>query len=164
MPTVIVTVDGQEYQVDVTSSLVQSAELTVVCKGRLRQVSVASTAGTDKLEWVVIDGRPYEIVVDSNLRWIKAYDGLHQIEVRDKSISFARPVSGDGRVKAPIPGLVATVHVAKGQQVQVGQPLLILEAMKMENEIFAPRGGTVTELNIAPGDSVKLHDLLIEIS
>lgn len=164
MPTVHVTVDGKEYLVDVTSPLADSTELTVICKGRLRQVAVASTTSTDKLEWVVIDGRPYEIVVDPNLRWIKALDGLHQIEVRDRSVSFARPVSGDGRVKAPIPGLVVRVHVAQGQSVQAGQSLLILEAMKMENQIFAPRSGVVTELNVAEGDSVKLHDLLIEIS
>lgn len=164
MTVVTVSVDGQQYQVDVTSALANSGDLSVVCTGQLRHVSVSSVASVEKIEWVVIDGRPYEVVIDPNLRWIKVYDGLHQIEVRDRSISFARPASGDGRVKAPIPGLVVRLCVEKGDEVEVGEPLLVLEAMKMENEILAPRSGTVSELNVAEGNSVKLGDLLMEIS
>ena len=164
MTVVTVTVDGRPFQVDVTSSLAHSDEISVVCTGQLRHVSVSSSASIEKIEWVVIDGRPYEVVVDPNLHWIKVYDGLHRIEVQDRSISFARPASGDGLVKAPIPGLVVRLCVDEGDEVEVGEPLLVLEAMKMENEILAPRSGKVTELNVAEGDSVKLGDLLVEIS
>lgn len=164
MTIVTVTVDGRQFQVDVTSSLAHSDDLAIICSGQLRHVSLSSTDSVEKIEWVVIDGRPYEVVVDSNLRWIKAYDGLHQIEVQDKSIRFTRPASGDGRVKAPIPGLVVRLCVEEGQEVEVGQPLLVLEAMKMENEILAPRSGTISTLNVSEGDSVKLGDLLIEVS
>ena len=164
MTVVTVTVDGRQYQVDLTSSLAHSDDIPVICTGQFRRVSVSDTASVEKIEWMVIDGRPYEVVVDPNLRWIKVYDGLHQIEVQDRSISFARPASGDGRVKAPIPGLVVRLCVEAGDEVVVGEPLLVLEAMKMENEILAPRGGTITELNVSEGDSVKLGDLLVEIS
>ncbi|HRX01584.1 MAG: biotin/lipoyl-binding protein [Anaerolineae bacterium] len=164
MTMVTVTVDGQQFQVDVTSSLTHNDDLTVICKGQLRHVSVSSIESVEQIEWVVIDGRPYEVVVDPNLRWIKVFDGLHQIEVQDRSISLARPVSGDGRVKAPIPGLVVRLCVELGDEVAVGEPLLVLEAMKMENEILAPRSGKVTELNVSEGTSVKLGDLLVEIS
>ncbi|MEZ4770260.1 MAG: biotin/lipoyl-containing protein [Caldilineales bacterium] len=164
MTLVTVTVDGKKFQVDVTSSLADSDDLSVVCTGQLRRVSVSSTDSVEKIEWVVIDGRPYEVVVDPNLRWIKVYDGLHNIEVQDRSISFARPASGDGRVKAPIPGLVVRLCVETGDEVEVGEPLLVLEAMKMQNEILAPRSGRITELNVSEGDSVKLGDLLVEIS
>ena len=153
MTMVTVTVDGQQFQVDVTSSLTHNDDLTVICKGQLRHVSVSSIESVEQIEWVVIDGRPYEVV-----------DGLHQIEVQDRSISLARPVSGDGRVKAPIPGLVVRLCVELGDEVAVGEPLLVLEAMKMENEILAPRSGKVTELNVSEGTSVKLGDLLVEIS
>ena len=164
MSKVTVIVDGREFAVDVTSSLVQGDELAVVCNGQMRRVSVPDLASDNRFEWAVIDGRPYEIVVDSNLHWIKAHDGLHEIEVVDQSISFSRPASGDGRVKAPIPGLIVRVLVEPGQAVEPGQPLLVLEAMKMENEIMAPRGGVVSELNASPGQSVRLNDLLIEIA
>lgn len=164
MTMVTVTVDGKQFQVDVTSSLTHSDDLTVICTGQLRRVSVSSIESVEQIEWVVIDGRPFEVVIDPNMRWIKVFDGLHQIEVQDRSISFARPASGDGRVKAPIPGLVVRLCVEKGDEVEVGEPLLVLEAMKMENEILAPRSGTVTELNVSEGDSVKLGDLLVEIS
>ncbi|MCB0240206.1 MAG: acetyl-CoA carboxylase biotin carboxyl carrier protein subunit, partial [Anaerolineae bacterium] len=128
MTMVTVTVDGQQFQVDVTSSLTHNDDLTVICKGQLRHVSVSSIESVEQIEWVVIDGRPYEVVVDPNLRWIKVFDGLHQIEVQDRSISLARPVSGDGRVKAPIPGLVVRLCVELGDEVAVGEPLLVLEA------------------------------------
>ena len=76
---------------------------------------------------------------------------------------MARPVSGDGRVKAPIPGLIAQVLVTPGQVVEAGQTLLVLEAMKMENEIRSPRTGTVRQIKIQPGQTVTLAELLIEI-
>jgi biotin carboxyl carrier protein len=66
-------------------------------------------------------------------------------------------------VKAPIPGLVTRVLVQAGDVVEAGQPLLLLEAMKMENEILAPRAGAVLRLSAIPGKSVTLHEELIEI-
>ena len=76
---------------------------------------------------------------------------------------MSRPASGDGRVKAPIPGLVTKVCIERGDQVEAGEPLLVLEAMKMENEITAPRNGTVSELNVSVGQVVALHEVLVEI-
>ncbi|MDV7398755.1 acetyl-CoA carboxylase biotin carboxyl carrier protein subunit, partial [Arthrospira platensis SPKY1] len=100
--------------------------------------------------------RPYEIAIDPSLRWIKAFDGMHRVEVTDRRATVARPSSADGRVKAPIPGLITRVLVQPGDQVETGQPLLLLEAMKMENEILAPRSGQVIKVNDAPGNSVTL--------
>jgi len=113
---------------------------------------------------VLVDNRPYEIVVDRDLRWIKAYSGLHQLEVRDLDAAVTRPVSSDGRVKAPIPGLITRVRVAEGDQVEAGQRLMVLEAMKMENEIIAPRSGFVRTLNVQAGQSVMLGEVLIDIT
>ncbi len=63
---------------------------------------------------------------------------------------------------APMPGTVAQLAVQTGQSVRKGQPLLALEAMKMENSISAPRDGTIARLHVALGDSVQAHDLLLE--
>ena len=65
--------------------------------------------------------------------------------------------------KAPIPGLIARVLVAPGQTVEVGEPLLVLEAMKMENEIRAARAGVVQEIAVSEGETVVLGDLLVEV-
>ena len=75
-----------------------------------------------------------------------------------------RPAVADGRVKAPIPGLIARVLVAPGQTVETGQPLLVLEAMKMENELRAPRGGTVQAVKVKPGQTVTLGELMVEVA
>jgi biotin carboxyl carrier protein len=62
-----------------------------------------------------------------------------------------------------MPGRVVEVRVAEGQEIRAGEPLLVLEAMKMQNEIQAERDGTVRKLHVAAGDAVDGGDLLLEI-
>ncbi len=163
MSKVNVVIDGKLFEVDVPTPGAAADTVPVVCNGEELAVAVPSVAHPDQMEWIIVNGRPYEIAIDPSLRWIKAFDGMHSVEVSDRSVSFTRPSSGDGRVKAPIPGLVTRVLVAKGDAVEAGQSLLLLEAMKMENEILAPRAGVVVDLNAVPGKSVTLHELLVEI-
>lgn len=69
----------------------------------------------------------------------------------------AAPAGGEGSVKvtAPMPGKILGVKASVGQAVKRGQVLVILEAMKMENEIVAPEDGTVASINVSTGDSVE---------
>lgn len=71
-------------------------------------------------------------------------------------------VAGDA-VKAPMPGVVLKVQVQQGQAVKAGQVLVILEAMKMENEIMAPCDGTVTSVSVTKGAAVESGALLCTI-
>ncbi len=64
-------------------------------------------------------------------------------------------------VDAPLPGLVLDVKVTEGQSVETGQVLVILEAMKMENEIVAPDAGVVESVHVSKGDSVSAGDVLV---
>ena len=73
-------------------------------------------------------------------------------------------IAGDGTVKALMPGRVVRVLVAKGESVRKGAGLLILEAMKMENEIVSPTDGTVDELFVEPGQTVEAGAELLHIS
>ena len=66
-------------------------------------------------------------------------------------------------VKSPMPGIIKSIDVAVGDQINEGDTLLILEAMKMENPIVAPIGGKISEVSIFPGQSVKGGDRLIVI-
>ncbi len=66
-------------------------------------------------------------------------------------------------IKAPMPGLVLALSVEQGQAVEKGQPLLILEAMKMENVIKSPGDGIVTRINVTKGEPVEKNYLLIEM-
>ncbi len=68
-----------------------------------------------------------------------------------------------GAVASPMPGTILKVNVAQGDTVQQGQAILILEAMKMENEISAPKAGKITALYVKQGDSVQGGDALFEI-
>ncbi len=70
---------------------------------------------------------------------------------------------GDGAVRAKMPGRVVKVLVGDGDEVAAGQGLLILEAMKMQNEIRAPRAGRVSSLAVKPGDTVEAGRLLLTV-
>ncbi len=67
------------------------------------------------------------------------------------------------KVTAPMPGTILNIAVAVGDTVKRGQVLLILEAMKMENEIVAPADGTVVSVNVTSGTSVNAGDLLVSL-
>ena len=74
-------------------------------------------------------------------------------------------VSGSGApINAPMPGNILDVKVKAGDTVKAGDVLLILEAMKMENEIMAPAAGTVTSVNVAKGSTVNSGDVLCTIA
>ena len=77
----------------------------------------------------------------------------------------AAPVSaGAVEVKAPMPGNILDVKVAAGASVKAGDVLVILEAMKMENEIVAPQDGTVASINVHKGDTVNSGDTLVSMN
>jgi biotin carboxyl carrier protein len=67
---------------------------------------------------------------------------------------------GGIEVRAALPGVVSEVRVARGQRVTAGEVLLVLEAMKMDNDVTAPRPGTVRSVLVAPGDQVAAQQLL----
>jgi biotin carboxyl carrier protein len=66
-------------------------------------------------------------------------------------------------VRCVIPGIIRTVVVRKGLRVRSGDPLLVLEAMKMQNEVLSPREGTVRALGVSPGDTVTRGQILVEL-
>jgi propionyl-CoA carboxylase alpha chain len=65
-----------------------------------------------------------------------------------------------GSLLAPMPGTVVAVHVEKGEQVECGRPVLVLEAMKMQHTVAAPHAGTVTGMSVRPGDQVAAGEVL----
>lgn len=163
MSKLSVAINGVTYEIELDQHQRPDADLTVVVDGERLRVIVPDPNNSDATGWLLIDGRPYEVTIDRSLHWIKSSRGVNRLELRDRETAVARPASGDGRIKAPIPGQIARVLVAVGDQVEVGQSLMILEAMKMENHVRAPRAGRVEQLNVAAGQAVTLHALLAEI-
>ena len=91
------------------------------------------------------------------------------IRIADKKVSahlIVQPKAEDGNPKhipAPMPGMVVTVDVTIGQKIKKGDPLLSLEAMKMQTAVTSEQNGTIKTIHIKAGDSVNAHDLLIEL-
>ena len=76
----------------------------------------------------------------------------------------AAGAAGAVTVKAPMPGNILDVKVSAGASVKAGDVLVILEAMKMENEILAPQDGTVASVNVNKGDTVNSGDVLVSMN
>ena len=76
----------------------------------------------------------------------------------------AAPVANGTKVNAPMPGTILDVKVSQGQAVKKGDILLILEAMKMENEILSPQDGSVAQVNVSKGASVNSGDVLVVLN
>ncbi len=158
-----ITVDGQTYDVQVNPHLTDPSRYTVEVDGQALEVIAPMGEDQYLLEWALVDKQPYEIVLDKNLTWIHTWSGRHTLEIHDLESSVRRAPSGDARVKAPIPGLITKVMVEEGAQIEAGQSLIVLEAMKMENEIRATRSGVVINLRARPGQVVGMGELLLEI-
>jgi biotin carboxyl carrier protein len=156
-----VTIQGKAFEVTLDPPP-NAEQLTVNVNGETLRIDLVNP--NESLEWLLVNGRPYEIDFDQNLRWIKTRDGLYSLDIHDLQAAASRPRSGDGRVKAPIPGLITRVLVEVGQPVEADQPLVMLEAMKMENEIRAPFSGTVSAIHVTQGQSVVRAEVLAEVS
>ncbi len=121
---------------------------------------------------LLVGGRQHEVTVRRTRegRYQVSYQGAsEEIEVLDPLSHLAqkgaarRDSHGLDRVTAYMPGRVVAVEVSEGDKVREGQGLVVLEAMKMENEIQAERDGVVRRVYVTPGQAVDGGDLLFEI-
>lgn len=125
----------------------------------------------------------YQVEIDNlNTRPIIAQVGDDKFEVWPETETTAVPVrlasveasskpdtglpsgqpSGEKGVPSPLPGTVTEIMVNVGDQVQAGDPLLVVEAMKMKNSIRAPRSGTIAKIHVVAGQAVKHKQALLE--
>ena len=123
-----------------------------------------------------LNGRTYEVEVElaepMMMQEFQSYapapaaPAAPVVEAAPSAAPAAAPaVTGAGeKVDSPMPGTILKVNVAAGQTVKEGDLLVVLEAMKMENEIFAPKGGTVSQVLVEKGASVNTGDALVVIA
>ena len=122
---------------------------------------------------ISLNGRTYEVEVETaepmTLDTFQSYMPSPVTEVVAPAISTAAEapaatVSGDGEaVTAPMPGTILKINVQNGQSVKEGDVLCVLEAMKMENEIMAPKNGIITQVVTSKGSSVDTGAVLVFI-
>lgn len=107
------------------------------------------------------DHRYFEMEIGGDKYRIKIETALDQL-VEEMGLSVGNSTSIN-QVNAPMPGLILEVMVHEGQEVKQGDPLLVLEAMKMENTIVAPRQGIVKNLLVEAGQTADKNQLLLEL-
>jgi len=163
MHKLTIVVENQPHEVEVTPNRARPGEYMLFVDGHPLTVFVPDFDNPELIDWMIVEDRPYEFILSPDLRVAQIYSGRYDVQVRDKETGSVRPIVGDGRIKAPIPGLITRVYVEPGQMVEAGQPLLVLEAMKMENEIRAPGRGIVHHVAVQPGQTVTLGEVMVEI-
>jgi acetyl-CoA/propionyl-CoA carboxylase biotin carboxyl carrier protein len=125
----------------------QDGELVLTIGGRTVRYAYAEQSGAPGgLLWLGRDGHAWAVRQEPRL-----------------TARAAETKATDGIVTSPMPGTVLAVNVNEGQEVALGQPLLIVEAMKMEHTVTAPLDGTVTDLMVKPGQQVAMDETLAVI-
>jgi biotin carboxyl carrier protein len=128
----------------------------------------ATTSGLPGLFSLLVDGSPSNAFVSRRRGGFEVTVGGRRFTVEPAAGSSRErgPVGGledpPGKVSAPLAGVVVEVHVQVGDEIEVGQALLVIEAMKMQNELQAPLAGAVTAVRVAAGERVEKGAVLVE--
>lgn len=160
----ITTVGEKEYLVEIID------ERHISVNGKIFEVDFESVSGQPVYS-LIVDGKSHESYVqpgDDN--WQVLLRGrLYPVRVEDEREKRLRAAAGsvaeggEFLLRAPMPGLVVAVPVEEGQEVKKGEVLLILESMKMQNELKSPRDGTVGRIRVKPGESVEQKQTLLNV-
>ena len=161
----ITTIDEKEYTIEILDRHHISVD------GVIYEVDFESLSGQPVFS-LLIDGKSYEAHIYTNDEgWEVLIQGaLYPVTVEDErerrlrlAFGGSPAVTGEFHLKAPMPGLVVDLPVEDGQEIQKGDVLLILESMKMQNELKAPRDGKVSRIKIKVGDNVERKQTLLSV-
>ncbi len=152
---------GREWSFELPDGSRLTARVSVIEEGTvLRMISHGETRTITLLPGNRI-GAPLRFLLDHEPIELGVLD---PVDLITREVSGTGAGSGETFVESVMPGIVRKVLIAEGDQVETGQPLLLLEAMKMENEIVAPESGTVSLIKVSEGETVAAGSLLIQIT
>ena len=137
------TINGTKYEVAIGD--IEDCNVTVTVNGEEYKVEMEKPAEPEKKKPVL--GKPAETT-----------EKVEGAEVADKGA-----INKNNAIKAPLPGVITDIKVEVGQQVEVGDTVIVLEAMKMANALEAEKAGTVTAICVKVGESVMEDDALVVI-
>jgi pyruvate carboxylase subunit B len=152
-------------QVAATASSLAPTDFNVTVHGETYHIKITG-AGHHSAErrpfYVSLDGVPEEILVETLSEMVPTESGV--LDSKRVTKASRRPkASKEGHVTSSMPGTIVDVVVKVGAKVKAGDAVLVIEAMKMENEVPAPIAGTVKAVNVVKGDSVNPDEALVEI-
>ena len=161
----ITTIDNKEFEIEVVD------ERHIRIGDRLLEVDFESVSGQPVFS-LILDGKSYEaFVYQGDQDWEVLIRGQqYQVNIEDErekrlkaSVGGGSMEGGEFHLKAPMPGLVVAVLIDEGQEVKKGQVMLILESMKMQNELKAPRDGIMGRVRVKAGESVEQRQTLLTV-
>ena len=154
------TLDGEDCALEI---LALKPKLRIRIDGQTHEVQEAPGADPDSF-MVTIDGVSHEIrrVIDGE-RIDQRLGVRHFSVVLDDPLAPGRGAAGSDTLQASMPGVVVAVRVTEGESVDAGQVLLVIESMKMQVALPAPRAGTVAKVHVAPNDTFQKGALLVAL-
>ncbi len=164
MTKYITTINNKKFEIDIDK------EGAITINGDKREIdflplspSLYNLLTENKSHDLVVDEKDgeYQVLLGGRLYTGEVLDERAQLLASTRTGAGAS--SGEISIKSPMPGLVVAIPVAEGQEVKGGQTVIILESMKMQNELKAPRDGIVSRINAQAGQSVEQGKLLVTI-
>lgn len=147
----IFVVNGKQQKLDI--SKIKEGQFHIIADSRSYRAELISTNDDEKKFVVRVNGNDYEVAVSDR------YDQLLQKLGMAKGSTVKLK-----EITAPMPGKVLAINIEEGSEVQKGDPVLVLEAMKMENAIKSPGEGKVKKIRIKQGDAVEKGQVLVEFT
>jgi len=148
-----VILDGKEYLINV--KMMSRSQCSLILGNQVYRVDFTKLDNGDS-------GGEVEVVVKGRTLRLRPQDARTQML---QSIIKARPPrDNEAVIRAPMPGLVGRILASPGTRLGAGAGIMILEAMKMENEIRCPSAATIKEIKVNPGQSVDKNQLLVTLS
>ena len=141
---------------------IDALELTVIALGALLVISICFIGLTRGLQWLARPGKKEEEIVAAEPEAPVVLAEAPPVTTPAAAKPVPR-IAGEGVITSPMPGTVIAIKVEVGELVKVGDVLIILESMKIQNEIPAPRDGRIKEIYVAEGKYVRRKEPLIAI-
>lgn len=116
----------------------------------------------DNIAEVDVNGSIYQVELQEEVKTTKTPKLVRPNPVQIKETK-PKPITGLSKVEAPLPGVIVKINIKEGDTVKKGQGIMIMEAMKMENNILAEKDGVVNKVHVSEGESVLQGDLLVDI-
>jgi acetyl/propionyl-CoA carboxylase alpha subunit len=145
--TYLVTIDGRKYVADARIASGPGA-MSIIVDNKCYETIVTNTG---RKTLVSTDGDEFEIEL------------ADELERRESRYTAHHPGLDIEEIRAPMPGVVVSIEVEQGQEVDPGTPVIIVEAMKMQNELATVVGGAVKEIRVSRGDIVDSQKILVVI-